>query len=266
MAAESRGRTALVTGASRGIGRAVAVELARRGTAVAINYRRDDAAAEDTVREIVASGGTAAAFRASIDDEAEVERMVNDVHERLGPIDTLIHNAGMASSGRDIAGTEAREVRRLLGVHALGPFHLTRLLLDDLRSAPRGDVVFVSSSGAAKNLPNTSSYNMAKAAMEALAMSLAHEELRHGLHVNIVLPGLTATDMADSLLRMVGVEDAASLRQHFPFGHICRPEEVAAVIAFVVSDAASYLTGQRIFVDGGAEVDLVSALTPPAAG
>ncbi len=262
MTAGSGPRIALVTGGSRGIGRAIAIALAASGAAVAVNYRRDEAAADETVAAIAASGGTAEAFRASVDDEDEVTSMVDRIHERLGAVDLLVHNAGMASSGKDIATTPEREVTRLFGVHALGPFRLTRLLLPELRAAQRSDVIFVSSAGASKNLVNCVSYNMAKAAMESLALSLAKEERRHGVHVNIVLPGLTATDMGLSLISMIGGAGLAEFDHRFPFGHVCRPEEVAAVVAFIASPGGSYLTGQRIFVDAGADVDLVSSLRP----
>jgi NAD(P)-dependent dehydrogenase (short-subunit alcohol dehydrogenase family) len=254
-------RVALVTGASRGIGRAIALALAGAGATVAVNFRRDEAAAATVVTEIEGAGGRAAAFGASVDDEAAVMRMVDAVHETFGPVSILVHNAGMASSGRDVSGTEPREVLRLFGVHALGPFRLTRLLLPDLRAAGRGDVVFIGSAGAAKNLVNTVSYNMAKAAIESFALSLAKEERGAGLRVNIVLPGLTATDMGTSLLSLIGKSGVSELDPLFPYGHVCRPEEVASVVAFVVSPGGSYLTGQRIFVDAGAEVDLLSALS-----
>ena len=170
-------RIALVTGGSRGIGRAIAIALARNGAVVAVNYTRDESAATETIDRIEGRGGKAIAVQASVVDDDDLQRMVNVVHESVGPVDVLVHSAGIASRGHPVAGTDPEEPSRLLAVHALGPFRLTQLLLPDLRAAGRGDLVFISSAVAARNPANSSPYNMAKAAMESLALTLAKEEV-----------------------------------------------------------------------------------------
>jgi len=244
-------RVALVTGGSRGIGRACALALAADGFDVAVNYRRDAESAQDTVREVESLGRRAIACQASVELADEDEAMVDAVIAELGGIDALVHSAGIASRGNTVADTDPAEVGRLMGVHALAAHHLSRLALPSMRSRPRGDVVFVSSVAARMLAANGAPYNMAKAALEALAMTLAKEERRNNIHVNVVAPGLVVTEMGRRLVRAMGVDDIASLDAGAPFGRVCRPEDVAGVVRFLCSDAAGYLTGQVIAVDGG---------------
>jgi NAD(P)-dependent dehydrogenase (short-subunit alcohol dehydrogenase family) len=177
--------------------------------------------------------------------------MVSTVIGEMGGIDILVHSAGIASRGNSVADTGPGEVERVMGVHALAAHHLVRLVLPSMRSRPRGDVVFVSSVAARMLAAHGAPYNMAKAALEALALTLAKEERRNGIHVNVVAPGLVVTEMGRRLVRAMGVEDIASLDAGAPFGRVCRPEDVAGVVRFLCSDAAGYLTGQVIAVDGG---------------
>jgi len=247
------GRVALVTGGGRGIGRAISLALAADGAAVAVNYRRDEDAARATVAEIIAAGGRAGAFAASVDVYEDDERMVAAVREELGPVDLLVNNAGVASRGLTVADTEPFEPDRLWRTHAFGAWALSKLVIPDMRLAARGDIVMISSAATLYMAANSAPYNMAKAALEALSLTLAKEERAHGIHVNVVAPGLVDTDMGRRLVKGAsGVEDIHALDGRSAFGHVCSPEEVAQVVRFVVSDEASYITGQRIGVDGGA--------------
>jgi NAD(P)-dependent dehydrogenase (short-subunit alcohol dehydrogenase family) len=248
------GRVALVTGGGRGIGRAIAMALAEDGADVAISYRRDAAAAEETAAAVRALGRRALTGEAPIDDYAASERMVGAVAAELGPIDLLVHNAGIASRGNSVEETDPLELERVLRVHALGPHVLTRLVLPGMRGRPRGDVVFVSSIATLHYPANGAPYNMGKAAMEALAFTLAKEERRHGIHVNVVAPGLVETEMGRRLVRATrGVGDIRALDRHMPFGRVCQPEDVANVVRFLVSERAGYVSGERIYVHGGGE-------------
>jgi 3-oxoacyl-[acyl-carrier protein] reductase len=137
-------------------------------------------------------------------------------------------------------------------VHALGPHHLCKLVLPSMRQRSRGDIVMISSAATRSMNANGAPYNMGKAALEALAFTLAKEERPHGIHVNVVAPGLVDTEMGARLMRAVaGVEDLRALDAAMPFGRVCQPADVAAVVRFVVSDAARYVTGERLYVDGG---------------
>jgi NAD(P)-dependent dehydrogenase (short-subunit alcohol dehydrogenase family) len=247
------GRVALVTGGGRGIGRAISLGLAADGAAVAVNFRRDEESARATVDEIVAAGGRAELAPGSIDDYEHDERIVDQVRERLGPVDLLVNNAGVSSRGQNVADTDPAEVDRLWRTHVFGAWALSKLAIPDMRTAPRGDIVMISSAATLYMAGWSAPYNMAKAAEEALALTLAKEERKHGIHVNIVAPGLVDTEMGRRLVKGAqGVDDIHTLDGRSAFGHVCTPEEVAAVVRFVVSDAASYVTGQRLGVDGGA--------------
>jgi NAD(P)-dependent dehydrogenase (short-subunit alcohol dehydrogenase family) len=252
MTAAGNGRVALVTGGGRGIGREIALGLARDGADVAISYRRDEGSARATVAEIEELGRRAAAYGASVDDGEQARSLAAAVLEGFGPVDLFVHNAGIASRGQDVAHTDPAEVERLFRTHALGAFVLCQALVPTMRGADRGDVVMISSVATSHLAANSSPYNMAKAALEALAMTLAKEERRNGIHVNVVAPGLVATEMGRRLVKgAMGVEDITTLDAGSPFGHVCTPGEVADVVRFLVGAGGRYITGVRITVDGG---------------
>jgi 3-oxoacyl-[acyl-carrier protein] reductase len=136
--------------------------------------------------------------------------------------------------------------------HAFASWMCSKLVLPSMRSRPRGDIVMISSAAVTYMHSNSAPYSMAKVALEALAWTVAKEERRNGIHVNVVAPGLVDTEMGRRLVKGAsGVDDIRTMDDRSPFGHVCSPEEVAEVVRFVVSDRASYITGQRIGVDGG---------------
>ncbi|WP_436795025.1 SDR family NAD(P)-dependent oxidoreductase [Actinospongicola halichondriae] len=247
------GRIALVTGGGRGAGRAIALGLAEDGADVAVNYRRDEASAAETVAEIEALGRRAIAVQASVDDPEADAAMIDRVCGELGPISILVNNAGQASRGQSVAKTEDWEVAKLLGTHAIGPHHVCRLALPHMRECERGDIVFISSVATDHHAANGAPYNMGKAAMEALAMTLAKEEQRNGIRVNVVAPGLIDTEMGRRLVKAGGVDDISTLSAGFPFGRVCQPEDIADVVRFLVGPQGSYVSGTRLRVDGGGQ-------------
>jgi len=246
------GRVALVTGGGRGIGRAIALGLAQDGADIAVNYRRDESAAKQTVAEIEALGRRAVACAGSVDAYDDCRRVVETAISALGAISILINNAGIASRGQSVAQTDPAELERVVRTHAFGPHHLCQLVLPGMRGAGRGDIVMISSAATRSNSANGAPYNMGKAALEALAFTLAKEERAHGIRVNVVAPGLVETEMGKRLMKAVaGVDDLRTLDPAMPFGRVCQPEDVANVVRFFCSEAGSYVTGEKLYVHGG---------------
>ena len=250
-----KGRVAIVTGGGRGIGRAISERLAADGAVVAVNYRRDEDAAKGTAEAIRAAGGDARLYRADVQSFDECASMVAAVVADLGGVDILVNNAGLASRGQSVCDTDPGEMERVVRSHAFGAYYMSKLVLPSMRTRGRGDIVMISSTATRSNLGNGAPYNMGKAAMEALAFTLFKEERQHGIHVNIVAPGLTETDMGKRLaVAAFGARSRDNLRDldaRMPFGHVCQPAEIAEVVRFIVSDAAGYVSGERIYVDGG---------------
>jgi NAD(P)-dependent dehydrogenase (short-subunit alcohol dehydrogenase family) len=246
------GRTALVTGASRGIGKAIALSLAEAGADLAVNYRKDAAAADETVREIQGMGRRAKAYAASVENWDEDEAMVAEVVKDFGGIGILVNNAGIASRGQSVADTDPAEMERVVRVHAFGPHYLCKLAIPHMRKAGRGDIIMISSVATLGMGARGGPYNMGKAAMEALALTLAKEERQHGIRCNIVAPSLTVTEMGRRLTRATtGIEDIHDLDARSPFGRVSTPEDVASAVTWLVSSANPYANGQKININGG---------------
>lgn len=247
-----KGRTALVTGAGRGIGRAIALALAEAGADVAVNYRRDEGAANETVDAIKAMGRKAKAYGASVENWDEDVKLVADVVEDFGSIGILVNNAGIASRGQSVADTDPAEMERVVRVHAFGPHYLCKLVVPIMRKEKRGDIIMISSVATLGNAARGAPYNMGKAAMEALALTLAKEEREHGIRTNIVAPSLTVTEMGSRLTKATtGIADIHDLDARSPFGRVSVPEDVAAAVTWLVSDANPYANGQKININGG---------------
>ena len=193
------------------------------------------------------------AYAASVDDYAQCETMVAAVLADFGHVDILVNNAGNATRGQTVADSDPAELERTMRTHAFSAWSCSKLVLPSMRTQPRGDIVMISSAATVHLAANSAPYNMAKVALEALAVTLAKEERRNGIHVNVVAPGLVDTEMGRRLVKgAMGVDDIHSMDARSPFGHVCTPEEIADVVRYVVSERASYITGQRIGVDGGA--------------
>jgi 3-oxoacyl-[acyl-carrier protein] reductase len=252
MSSDLTGRVALVTGGGRGIGRAIALRLARDGADVAVNYRRDADSAAEVVAQIEAMGRRARAYAASVDRFEECEALVRAVEADFDAVDILVNNAGIASRGQSVADTDPGELERVMRTHALAPHYMAKLVLPGMRTRPRGDIVMISSVATLYHAANGAPYNMGKAAMDALAWTLAKEERQHNIRTNIVAPGLTVTDMGERLAKATrGVADIHDLAAQSPFGRVSTPEDVAAAVAFFVSADGDYVNGQRICLHGG---------------
>lgn len=247
------GRVALVTAGSKGIGRATALRLAQDGADVAISYASDEAAATACVAAIEKLGRRAFALRAPAEDLEAGERLVARTLEILGPIGILVNNAGVDWDGTPVGETKPADLLRVMTINAIAPHHLSRLVLPAMRALDRGDIVMVSSMVTEVKGAGYAPYCMSKAALEALAAVLGKEERAHGIHVNTVAPGLVETPLGMRYVAALGGKDMRDFDAVVPYGRVCQPEQVASVIAFLVSEDASYLNGQRIYVHGGGQ-------------
>lgn len=247
-------RVALVTGGGRGIGRGIAMGLAEDGFDVAITYRKDVDAAVETVAMIEALGRTALAIQGDVSVPDDNSRNVHEVIEHFGGFHVLVNNGGIASRGRSVVDTDPAELLRVVATHALGPHHLCSVAVPHLRTHERSDIVVISSVATLSNGANGAPYNMGKAALEALAITLAKEERASGIRVNIVAPGLVETDMGRRLVKgAAGIDDITSLNATMPFGRVCQPEDIAGAVRFFVSANAGYVTGEKLNVWGGGQ-------------
>jgi len=241
---------ALVTGGSRGMGRAIVLELAR-DYRVAFSCRRDLDAAAAVVQAVKATGGEAQSFVSDLSVTGAAAALVAEVTQAAGAPSVVVGNAGAASRGYSAVETSPDEYLRMFQIHALSNLELAAAAMPALRQN-KGSVVFVSSAVTDMLPSSTAPYAAAKAAIEAAAVVMAREERSHGVRVNVVKPGLVATEMGDRLARAFNsAEQASDLDAGAPLGHVCRPEEVASVVAFLCSAAASYVSGERVRIDGG---------------
>jgi NAD(P)-dependent dehydrogenase (short-subunit alcohol dehydrogenase family) len=249
------GRNALVTGASRGIGRAIALRFASEGANILVNYANSASAAEDVVAEIRELGVRAEAYQADVSDRTACEAMVDSAIELFGQIDILVNNAGIGSSGIDrptITEATYDQYELLLGANLWGPIFMSKALVPHMRSAERSDIVMISSVATDSYSERMGLYSIGKAGMEALAYTLAKEERSNGMRVNVVAPGLVDTDMGRKLITLLpGSDDMRERDLASPFGFVCTPEDIASAVYFLVSENGRYLTNQRIAVNGG---------------
>lgn len=240
------GRTAFVTGASRGIGRATAVTLAEAGHRVAFCYSSDEAGAKETHVAVEATGADALAICADVSDVDAVDAAFREIEEAFGPVELLVNNAGVTQDGL-IARMTDEQWDRVLRTNLTGAFHTIRRATPKMMRARFGRVVNVSSVSGFSGSPGQANYAAAKAGLLGLTRSLARELAPRNITCNVVAPGPIVTTMTSGLPD----EWQAWAKDSVPLGRLGAPEEVGAVVAFLCSDLAGYVTGALVPVDGG---------------
>lgn len=239
-------KAVLITGASRGIGRAAAELFARRGYGVLINYRQDAAAAHELEKQLMDSGADALAVQADVAQEDQVLRMMEIAVKRFGFIDVLVNNAGIASQKLFTALT-SEEWRRMMAIHVDGTFHCCRVVLPAMIREKRGAIVNVASIWGLSGASCEVAYSTAKAAVIGMTKALAREVGPSGIRVNCVAPGVIDTAMNAA----IGADILDTLAEETPLGRIGTAQEAAQAIAYLASEEASFITGQVLTVDGG---------------
>ncbi|MFN8641923.1 MAG: glucose 1-dehydrogenase [Candidatus Binatia bacterium] len=242
------GRKALVTGGSRGIGRGIAVELAREGADVAVNYRRDEDAARETVTAIERLGRRAVAVQADVAEWPAVERMVAQSLEALGGLDLVVANSGVASRTQTVWDMDLDHWHKVIGVDLHGAFYTCRATAEHLVDQRRGTIILISSIGADVCAPLGAPYYVAKAGVNALTKTLAKECAPAGVRVNCIAPGLIETDMGVRMMKAYG----EAMLSGIPLGRPGQPEDIGRAAVYLASDDAAFVTGKILRVDGGA--------------
>ena len=238
------GQTALVTGASRGIGRAVALALAAEGAEVVVNYASSPEAAEAVVAEIQAKGGSAYALKADVSDEASVDDLIKTVLKRSERIDVLVNNAGITRDGL-LMRMKTEDWQAVINLNLTGVFLCTRAVTRPMLKQRSGRIINITSVVGLMGNAGQANYAAAKAGVVGLTRSSAKEMASRGITVNAVAPGFIATDMTKDL-------EADAILSAIPLGRFGSPDQVAGAVRFLAADpAAAYITGQVLQVDGG---------------
>ncbi len=245
------GKVALVTGASRGIGRACALALARAGADVAVNYARDATGAETTAARVRDLGRQALVVQADVTQRAQVEAMVATIVTAFGRLDVLVCNAGVLTRTPFLELSD-EEWRRVLDTNLMGPFVVGQVVARQMVKQGGGKIVNITSEVAERGLPGLGHYSASKGGLRQLTRTMAVELAPYGINVNAVAPGLTETDINRD--RLAQPEFLQARLARIPLGRVNRPEDVAGAVVFLASAAADTMVGATIAVDGGSTI------------
>ena len=237
------GKVALVTGASKGIGKAICVELAKSGYRIVVNYKSDEKGAIDTLEMVRKAGSEGQIMQFDVSDFDETQSAVDDILKENGAIDALVNNAGITADGLFIM-MPRKDWNAVIDISLSGFYNVTKPVLEKMIRLKRGAIVSIASVAGLLGNRGQANYSAAKAGLIGASRSVASEVARLGIRVNVVAPGLIETDM----IKDAPVENIKAL---IPMARIGKPQEVARVVKFLCSDDASYVTGQVISVNGG---------------
>lgn len=241
-----QGKVALVTGASRGIGRAIAIALAKQGASIIVNYSGNKARAEETAADIRAAGAEALVWQSDISDEKSVQEMVKQSVDHFGHLDIVVNNAGITRDGLLMRMKET-DWDAVLNTNLKGVFLVTKAVLRSMMRQKQGRIINIASVVGILGNPGQANYVAAKAGLIGLTKATAREVASRGITVNAVAPGFIVTEMTDQLPEDV----KEKMLSEIPLGKLGTPENVADVVSFLASDESRYMTGQTLSVDGG---------------
>lgn len=241
-----KGKTAIITGGSRGIGRAIALELADEGADIAFNYLKSEDKALEVKKEIESRGRKVLVFKADVKDYAAVKRMVDETEERFGRLDIIINNAGILKD-KALMLMEIADWEEVISTNLSGAFNLIKASIVKFMKKREGNIINITSIAGLKGTPRQVNYSASKAGLVGLTKSLAKEVASYNIRVNAIAPGYIDTDMVKGLKEDYKKE----LLKNIPMNRFGMPEEVAKVAAFLASDKSRYITGQVISIDGG---------------
>jgi 3-oxoacyl-[acyl-carrier protein] reductase len=244
-------KVAVVTGGSRGIGKAIAIKLAKENCDVVITYQKDKNAADITVNDIKSLGRKACALQIEMSDTTAGAVICKHTLQEFGKIDILINNAGISSPKRFIVDSEDIDWYKAIDTNLNGVFRTIKAIVPHMRSRQTGNIVNISSNVTRRLAPNFGPYAVSKAGLEALTQILAKEEAENGIRVNAIAPGFIKTDLLKTVWDEIGPEKAEMLLNSIPMKRLGLPNEVADMVAVLATNVSSFVTGQIIYVNGG---------------
>lgn len=242
------GRTCVVTGSSRGIGREIALEFARCGGDVVVNYCTSEESGREVTELIESNDGTALCVGADVSDPQHVDRMVSHVHDALGPVGVLVNNAGITID-RKFENMTHEDWNRVMQVNLNGTFNCTKAFFEDIKAADHGRLINISSVVGQQGNYGQANYATSKGGLIAFTRTIALELARHGSTANCVAPGFTETDMLEKVPDRV----REKIKAKIPLNRFADPQDIVGIVRFLASDSSDYMTGQVLGINGGME-------------
>jgi 3-oxoacyl-[acyl-carrier protein] reductase len=246
-----KGRLAIITGGSRGIGRGISEALARGGADLAVVYRRDKDAFDDLKSSLESSGVQIEGYQLDIAEYERVSKTFEEIHARFGNISILVNCAGRAPSTRTVYNVTVEEWHSVIDIDLHAAFYCIKAALKFMRERKKGHIINISSVVASTCQGGSCSYAAAKAGLEALTKVLAREEGRYGIRVNAVAPGVIVTDMSRRMAEVYGNERMKDIYESIPLGYLGDVRNIGSIVAYLVSPEGDYISGQILGIDGG---------------